>query len=247
MTTFAIALVAISVILLIGVPFAIRRGMLPRLRRIEGYQTLGHQIGEAIESGGRVHIGLGSSTLHGDQGTTTIAALAMLELATGLAAINDRSPVTTTSDAATILAADEIIARAYRQQSLPERYEQTASRLVALDPIALAGGTTSIIQDDLIRSNIIIGSYGAELALIAEAGSRLDIPQTMGSDRLEAQAVAYGMANYPIIGEDIYAVRAYLSDSPGALAGLITEDLLRWAIVITILLGVGLASLGLLN
>jgi hypothetical protein len=227
--------------------FLAQSGFKPVLRPIRGYETLSTQVGEAVESGGRMHVSLGPNRII-DEGTgVTLAGLAVLDVVSEASAISDQTPVVTTSDAATLPVAADTIRHSYRRQGVIDKFETKSARLVALDPISLAGGVTSIIADDDVRANIMIGSFGPEIALMAEAGIRQEIPQMVGSDRLEAQAAAFTMADHLLIGEEIFVGRAYLSDDPSATASLATQDVLRWIIIGVIVFGIILQSLGLLG
>jgi hypothetical protein len=240
-------LVGVGLLLYIAFTFLAHRGFKPTLRPLRGYDMLPKQVGQAIESGGRVHVSLGPNSLIGEKVGVTLAGLSVLDIASHASAISDLSPVATTADATTLLVAGDFIRRAYRQKGTLERYEATAARLVALDPVALAGGATSIVADDDVRANILIGSFGPEVALIAEAGERHGISQTIGSDRLEAQAVGYVMADQALVGEEIFAARAYLTEESAATGSLIAQDILRWIIAGIITVGAILQTFGLLR
>jgi hypothetical protein len=227
--------------------FLSRSGFKPALRPIRGYETLSKQVGEAVESGGRMHVSLGPNRII-DEGTgVTLAGLAVLDIVSEASAISDQNPIVTTSDAATLPVAADTIRHSYRRQGVIDKFETKSARLIALDPIGLAGGTTSVIADDDVRANIMIGSFGPEVTLMAEAGIRQEIPQTVGSDRLEAQAAAFTMVDHLLIGEEIFVGRAYLSDDPSATASVATQDVLRWLIIGVIVFGIILQSLGLLG
>lgn len=225
----------------------VRQGLKPALRPLSGYDSFEEQIGQALESGGRVHVSLGPNSITGEETGTALAALALLDLAANTAAISDLPPIATTGDATVLPAAGDTLRRAYKQQGMPGRYHTTTVRLVALDPAGLAGGTTSLIHDEKVRANLLIGSYGPEVALVAEAGERAHTIQTVGSDRLEAQAVGYTMADHVLIGEEIYAARAYLSAEPSATAALAAEDVLRWVVAGLIGIGALLQTFGLIR
>lgn len=240
-------LVLATLVALIAGALIVQRGVTPTLRPIEAYQALNSRVGEAIEAGGRVHVSLGSSGLIGDDAGTTLASLAILDLTTDAAAISDLSPVASTSDATTLPVINDTIARVYRRKKLSERYERNAARLAALDSMALAGAGTAIAADDRIRANVLVGSFGPEVALMAEAGSRHDIGQIIGSDRIEAEAVSYAMSQQPLIGEEIFVARAYMTQRPAAVAAVVVQDLLRWLLAGAILLGAVMATLGLVN
>lgn len=243
----SLIIVMIGIGLLLVFTIAARRGFKPALRPLSGYESLPDLVGQAVESGGRLHVSLGPNSILDEQTGVTLAGLAMLDIATEASAISDRSPVASTGDATALPIIGDMILRAYQRHDLLERHDPKAARLVALDPVALAGGATSIIADEDVAANVLIGSFGPEVALMAEAGKRQRILQTIGSDRLEAQAVAYTMADSPLIGEEVFVARAYLGQQPSATAGLATQDVLRWLVIGLIVLGAALQTLGLLG
>ena len=240
-------IILLGVLLLIGFMLLARSGFKPALRPLRGYDSLQEQVGQAVESGGRVHVSLGPNSIIGEETATTLAGLAMLDITTERSAISDRPPIGTTADATTLPVLSDTMRRAYQRQGSPENFTPVSARLVALDALTLAAGATGIIADDDVRANVLIGSFGSEVALMAEAGARQHVTQTIGSDRLEGQAVSYVMADSPLIGEELYAARAYLTGEPSATAGLAVQDVLRWVIIGFILFGAVLQTLGLLQ
>lgn len=238
-------LVLFGLLMYIAFTFLARAGFKPALRPLPAYNRLTDNVGQAIESGGRLHVSLGPNALTNTGTVTAVAGLSILDEAARQSTIGDRGPVVTTADPTTLPAAADAVRRAYREADELDQYETQSARLVALDSASLAGGATSIIHDDYVKANILVGSFSSEVALMAEAGSRLDIPQTIGSDRLEGLAVAYAMSNYPLIGEEIYVSRAYLSDEPSAIGALAAQDVLRWGIIGLIIFGMVLQTLGL--
>ncbi|GAB4470855.1 MAG: hypothetical protein Kow00124_07390 [Anaerolineae bacterium] len=244
----ALTVVLVAFVLLIGLTIFIRRGFRPPQRPLTAYRSLRGLVGQAVEGGRRTHLSLGPGSLIGEEANTILAGLAVLDAVAEGSTIGDLLPVTTTGDAPTWLVMGDTMLRVYRKHAMLDRYRRAPARLVALDAMAMAGGITSIIHDEAVQGSVLIGSFGPEVALITEAASRHHIPQVVGSDRLEAQAVAFAVAEHPIIGEEVYVARAYLDDPPpSALAGLAVQDVLRWLVVGVIVIGAVLASLGLLG
>ena len=64
------------------------------------------------------------------------------------------------------------------------------------------------------------------------------------SDALPAQAVLYASSSDTLIGEDLYAVPAYLNAGPAHTASLRVQDILRWVIIAAIVVGAVLKFLG---
>jgi hypothetical protein len=241
-------LVAVGLILFVAFALLARlRGFDPALRPLRGYANFQATIGQAVESGGRMHVSLGTKGIAGEDTGVTLAGLAALEIATEASVIGDKAPVATTGDATTLPVLADSVRRVYRSSDAEDKYEPKSPRLVALDPYSLAGGATSIIADDDVRANLLIGAFGPEVVLMTEAGSRKHIPQTVGSSRLEGQAAAYVTADQALIGEEIFMARAYLSDKPSAKASLALQDVLRWLVIGLIVFGAVLQTLGLLG
>lgn len=231
--------------LFVGFTFLIRQGLQPDLRPLSGYDTLFSQVGQAVESGGRVHISLGSNSIIGQDTGVTLAGLEMLDVISEASSISDLSPVASTGDAASMLVISDTIRRAYRKRGTLDKYETMSTRLVALDPVTFAGGATSIVADDEVRANVLIGSFGPEVALITEAGHRQRIPQIVGSDRLETQAIAYVMADHSLIGEEMFMTNAYVLKEAPALGSVLAQDVLRWVVIGAIVVGAISKTLGL--
>jgi len=240
-----LGLVLFGLLMYLAFTFLVRAGFRPTLRPLAGYERLSDQVGQAIESGGRLHVSLGPNSIIDARTVTTIAGLSILDEAAIQSTIGDHPPVVTTSDSTTLPVAADAVRRAYRRTNQLDNYSSQSARLVALDAVSLAGGATSIIHDDYVKANILVGSFGPEVALMAEAGNRVDIPQTIGSDRLEGLAAAFVMADEPLIGEEMYVSRAYLTDEPDATGALAAQDVLRWFIIGLIIFGTVLQTLGL--
>ncbi len=66
------------------------------------------------------------------------------------------------------------------------------------------------------------------------------------SDSLPAQAVLYATTQEPLIGEELYAVPAYLQAGPFYAASVRAQDVLRWVLLAGVLAGVILSLVGLL-
>nr|MBN1229500.1 hypothetical protein [Anaerolineae bacterium] len=240
-------IIILGVLLFFVFTILARRGFRPTLRPLSGYDTMHMQVGQAIESGGRVHLSLGPNNIIDEKTGVTLAAMSILDIVAEESIIGDLSPVATTSDATALPVIGDTIRRTYKRKDVLDKYDTKAARLVAFDPYALAGSAMSIIADDDVRANVLVGSFGPEVALMAEAGLRNQIPQTIGSDQVDCQAAAYSMADHILIGEELFVAGAYLRQTPSDIGSLATQDVLRWIIVGLIAFNVVLQTMGLLS
>jgi hypothetical protein len=63
---------------------------------------------------------------------------------------------------------------------------------------------------------------------------------------LSGQAALYAAAEEPLLGEEVFALPAYLKAGPVHHASLAVQDLLRWGIILVLLGGSVLKFLGIL-
>jgi hypothetical protein len=243
--TILILLLAM-VISVVVTQFVRRRHDLFTLRDIPAYSTLPLVIGEAIEANRLMHISLGSA---GIGGSNTLLALASAELAYQVVqrtAIGAVSPILTVSDASGLLLAQDTLRRAYQSRDLLDRYPAGSTQWYPAGgrSLAFAAALTALVGSDPVAGSVLAGSYGPELALISEAAIRRDQHLVATSDQLEGQAVALVMAEQPLLGEDVFAAGAYLGQGASQIAGLVTQDVLRWLLILFIFIPTQLAIIG---
>jgi len=213
------------------------------LRELEPLRDLPTHVGEAVESGRRLHVSLGHAALGQADTVTMLAGLNTASQVASVAAISDRPPMITSADGAATLLTHDVLRQIYREQNASERYTGNAAQVVGLSPLSLAAGLTPLVKDDAIASNIVIGAFGPEVALLTEASQRQKVATLGASSDLTGQAVLLAAADQALVGEDVYASGAYLSQNPGQLAGLRAQDVMRWIVIIGMMVGIALKAL----
>ncbi len=98
----ALLVFAISQVFLIT---SISTGLRPRFRSIPLFGLLRGQTGRAIESGRELHVSIGTGGISGEDVTTTLAGLQIVEYLADEAAASGVSPLITTADATALLLA----------------------------------------------------------------------------------------------------------------------------------------------
>jgi hypothetical protein len=139
------------------------------------------------------------------------------------------------------------LSASYQSVGYAENYDPSFGRLTGFTPFSYAAGAMSIIHDEQVSANILIGNFGSEVALITEAGERASSLTMAGTDNIPAQAILYATAQETLIGEEMFAGGAYIQAGPMHAASLLAQDALRWTLVAVILGGIVLKLLGLDN
>ena len=156
----------------------------------------------------------------------------------------DNPPIATAGEGAIGTLSQDTLRNAYQRIGLGEQFDPTTGRVAGLTPFSYAAGTMPLVSDEKTGANVLMGHFSSEVALITDAGERSDNLTLAGTDNLPAQAVLYATAHEPLIGEELYAGGAYLNAGTMHDASLRTQDVLRWALIIVIILGILAKSLG---
>jgi hypothetical protein len=234
MTALTVFLVA--ALLLLAFTF-LRRKSPAVFRKIEAYERLNRAIGQAVESGTRLHVSIGRGNLFTSRGGSALAGLAMLRRLSERTSLSDHPPIVSSGDASLAILSQDTLQAGYRAAGAEEQYRFTTGRLTGLTPFAFAAGTIPIIRDENVSANVVIGDLGSEAALLAEAADREDTDLIAASDNLSAQSVLYVSSQEPLIGEELFAAGAYMGAGPSHDASLQAQDVLRWLVILAILGG----------
>lgn len=218
----------------------VTRGRLPVIRPLTGIPILEEHLSEGVESGKPLHIATGTSR----PGTIGVTAesLASLQISERLAELVTRrggSLSITSGDIVNHLAARGTLHRVYRQASLSQDYQASQAELVAHQtPIAYAAGVAGRYHDQSMDMGVIVGDMGAEVLLISEEGNRQGLPQVSASTSLSALPALTLSTSATLVGEELYAAEAYLSEAAAPKARLLTLDALRWLVVLLIVVAI---------
>ncbi|PJF38999.1 MAG: hypothetical protein CUN55_15635 [Phototrophicales bacterium] len=209
------------------------------LRTIRGYQILPLLVDEAIESDRQLHVGLGGIELGKATTLVSLAALTLLYEVNRRQAFTSSTPLVTTTDGILLTGAQDMLRRAYATENNLSAYHADTVVWLPTGERSLAYGAaiSAINYIDRLSNNIMVGSYGAELALIGDVATRRDAVFVGQSIDLVGQAVAFAHAETPILTEELFVSEAYTR--PDDLRSQIQPlmlDVLRWALVIAIIL-----------
>jgi hypothetical protein len=239
----AIGILLLASILLIGLTLWRRRSP-ATLRVIDAYERLNKSVGIAVENGTRLHISLGRGNLFTARGGSALVGLAMLRRLTERTSVSDRPPIVTSGDASLTILSQDTLQSGFRAAGAEDQYRFSTGRLTGLSPFSYAAGTMPVIRDENVSTNIFIGDFGNEAALLTEEADRANTNLIAASDNLSAQAIFYASAQDPLIGEELFAAGAYVGAGASHEASLNVQDILRWLIILAIIIGAGLTMLG---
>lgn len=218
----------------------------PKLRLIPALRRLYRALGLSVEDGTRLLVSLGPGDLITKNGAPALAGFALLRHLTSRTSLSDSPPVAVAGDAALAFLAQDTMEAGYRNAGAAEFYQPTSGRLTGLTPFSSIAGTIPIVRDENVSTAVLMGHFGVEAALLADAAERGNATLVGSSDDLAAQAALYASANEVLLGEELFAASAYLEGSPARAASLTVQDVLRWLVVAALVVGAVLRLLGMI-
>lgn len=213
------------------------------LRPLPAREALLQQVSRAVESGGTLHVSMGTGGVCSTDTMISLAGAYVLDRLADQAAAANAPPIVTVSDPTLLPVAQDSLRRAYADHARRENYDPGQVLMLSPQPLAYGAAAMGVAQDSATAGNVLVGSFGPEVVLLTEAAARRGVPQVAGAAEPQAQALIYPTADYLLLGEEIFAASAYLGEHGGA-SRLLAQDIVRALIVVVIL---GLALLNLLG
>ncbi len=238
-----LVIILVSAILLFGITLWKRKSP-ASLREIPALTSLYRTLGLSIEDGTRLHISLGTGSLLDARGGSALAGLAMLRHLAERTSVSDEPSIASAGDPTLGLLTQDTLQAGYQAAGVEELYVPTTGRVTGLSPFGYAAGAMNISQNENVSANIIIGHFGPEAALLAEASDRDNVVVIGASDELTGQAVLFANTQDALIGEELFSAGAYLGAGASHVASLTVQDILRWLVILALLSGAVAKLLG---
>lgn len=207
------------------------------LRVIPAIGRLRRALGLSIEEGKRIHVSIGSLSILDRNSASGLVGLATVERIAQLAMVSDRPPIATSGDGSLAILSQDAMRSAYRAGNALELFDPAQARMAGPTPFSYAAGAIPTIRDERISTNIFVGNFGPEIALMTDASIQARAFSLAASDSLPAQAAIYATADEPLIGEELFALPAYLQGGAMQQASLRAQDALRWLLIATLVIG----------
>lgn len=210
------------------------------VRAIPAFQRLRRALGLAVEDGKRLHVSLGHASILNSNGASALVGLSTLERVAQLSSLGDRPPVATSGDGSLAILSQDTLRSAYRRLGAFELYDPDRGRLTGPTPFAYIAGTLPVISREQVAANLLVGNFGPEVALLCERAEQQSAFTLAASDSLPAQAALYAAAQEPLIGEELFAIPAYLQSTAIYQTSLKVQDILRWIVIGLLVIGAAL-------
>lgn len=228
--------IAMAVVLFILIGQA-KRGKKFFIRKIAGLEAIDEAVGRATEMGRPVHFSPGISALNEETAAQTLAGLSVLGYVSRLTAKYDTDLIVTNRMPEVLPITEEVVRQGCLAEGKPDSYNPDNIRFLSDEQFAYAAGCMGIMTREKVAANIMMGAFWAESLIFAEGGFAAGSIQVAGTANTHQLPFFIAACDYCLIGEELFAAGAYLSQDPMQVAGVKVQDLGKIAAVVLIIIG----------
>ena len=211
-----------------------RRGKHFYLRPIAGIVHLDEALGRATEMGRPILYVLG---LTGIGDIATLAGLTILGRVAKKAAEFQTRIIVPCVNPIVLIVAQETVKSACLDAGHPELYSESDVFYAAGSQFSYAAAVAGLMVRYKTAANFYMGMFFAESLILTETGSMTGAIQIAGTDAVTQIPFFITTCDYTLIGEELYAASAYLSQDPLQVGTLKAQDTLKAIYMVLIITG----------
>lgn len=217
---------------------AVRSGKhTPEIRHINGLDAIEEAIGRATEMGRPVLFSPGIAGVTDQSAPQTMAAMEILGYTTELIAKYSTELVVSIRTPDLFPIAQEVTRQRFLASGKPEMFKETTVQFFSSDQFAYAAACMGFMKREKVAANIMMGAFWAESLLMAEAGAQAGAIQVAGTANLHQIPFFVAACDYTLIGEELYAGGAYLSQDKVKIGSIAGQDWIKVICLAMLLIG----------
>jgi hypothetical protein len=213
------------------------------VRKIAGLDAIDDAVGRSTEMGRPILYSFGLSYLNE---VWTIASLSILHRVAQKCAEYSTRLLIPHYDPLVMSAAQETVKQAYMETGRPDLYDERDIPFLTADQFGYAAGVDGMVMREKPGAVFWQGYFYAESLILAETGHSVGAIQIAGTTSVEQVPFFVVACDYTLIGEEMYAASCYLRPEPQMLGSLKGEDFTKALILIFLIFGTTLGTVGVL-
>lgn len=204
------------------------------IRKIAGLEAVDEAIGRATEMGRPILFIPGIQDMDNVQ---TIAGLTILGHVSRLVADYDTKILMPVSRSLVMTAARETIKTSYMAAGRPDAYSDDMVHYVTDEQFGYVAAVDGIMVRQKPATCFYLGAFFAESLIIAETGNSIGAIQIAGTAMPAQLPFFVAACDFTLIGEELFAASAYLSNEPKQLGSLKGQDVGKGIAMVVIIVG----------
>jgi len=204
------------------------------IRRIAGLEAVDEAVGRATEMGKPILFIPGIMDMDNVQ---TIAAVTILGRIAGTIAEYETRLNVPVSRSLVMTAARETVKESYYSAGRPDAYNDDMIYYLTDDQFGYVAAVDGIMVRERPAACFYLGAFYAESLILAETGNSIGAIQIAGTAMPAQLPFFVAACDYTLIGEELFAASAYLSNDPRQLGSLRGQDVGKVIAMAAIVLG----------
>lgn len=215
-----------------------REGRLPKIRKIVALEVLAEAIGRATEMGKPIAYTTGYPPLtQPHRAPGVLAGLSVLGYTAKLAAEHGIRTIVGCAFPDVYAMAQSIVREGYIAGGEPDLYQYEDVHYFSPDQYAFATGMANLVEKEKPGAVFYIGQPLGERLVIAEGINRAGALGIGASGRYIGSAATFAvLMDYVLIGEELWAASAFVSQDNDLIAGISSQDITKLIAMAMILL-----------
>ncbi len=212
-----------------------RKGKKLFIRKIPALNAIEEAIGRATEMGKPVLYVPGIMDIDDPQ---TIASMSILARVAEKTAEYGTPLYVPTSRSMAMTMAQQVVKESATRVGRPDWYNPDNIRYITDDQFAYVSAVDGIMVREKPATNLYLGTFYAESLILAETGHSTGAVQIAGTAMPDQLPFFVAACDFTLLGEELYAASAYLSQEPIQLGSLRGQDLGKLIFITVIIIGV---------
>jgi hypothetical protein len=211
------------------------------VRRIPALDAFDEAIGRATEMGKSVLYIPGGLDIDDPQ---TVASMNILARVAEKVATYGTRILMPCNRAMQMSMARETVKEAYLRVGKPDDYKEEDIRYLTDDQFGFVAGVDGIMMRERPAANFYLGAFYAESLILAETGFSTGAIQIAGTAMIDQLPFFVAACDYTLIGEELYAAGASLSQDAVQLGTIKGQDVAKALFVVIIIVGIVFSLFG---
>jgi hypothetical protein len=243
---FSLFTLILALALTLGSREWVRRGHKPIIRRLAALDALDDAVGRCAEMGRSLHYLLGWYSIKRgrDFAQQKVAGLTVLGYVSELAGKYGVPVHVSLANSEEIPLCRETIRQGMVTSGHPELYDPDQIQYITDALYGYFAGVSGRIAREQPAANIMLGPFEAEVCMFAETASSVGAVQIGGSSQSWQLPAWVSVVDYCLLGEELYAAGAYLSEDPEQQSIIMMLDYEKLFIIALVIIGALLLTAG---
>jgi hypothetical protein len=237
-------LLVIACILVFAIVYYIIQGAKGKdlyIRKISGLEAIDEAVGRATEMGRPVLFVPGIQDMDNVQ---TVAGMSLLSNIAKRTAMYETALDVPVSRSIVMSTGRETVKQAYLEAGRPDLYNDDIVHYITDEQFGYVAAVDGIMVRQKPAACFYLGAFFAESLILAETGNSIGAIQVAGTAMPTQLPFFVAACDYTLIGEELFAASAYLSQDRMMMGSLKGQDAGKAVAMMFIIVGVAVATLG---